>query len=76
MHKNIFSVRGRIPLGCKAGLEDCEHSVSVMIRDFRGWINVLCVTPLLPRQEKRRIREAAPVCDKAKGYFEPFYLKT
>lgn len=76
MHKNIFSVCGRISLGCKVGLEDCEHSVAVMIQDFKGWTNVLCVTPLLPRQEKKRIREAPLVCDKAMGYFEPFYLKT
>lgn len=47
---HLLCVYGSISLGCKVGLEEYEHSVPLMMWDFRGRINVLCVTQQLPRQ--------------------------
>lgn len=53
-----------------------NNPVPLTVQDFRGWINVFCVTPSVSREGGwRRVKETPLVCEKAMGCFNTFYLE-
>lgn len=76
IHKNTSYIPGRISRGCNVGLEECAPSGPVTTQDCRGWPNVPCVTPLLPRQGEQRRSEAAVTRGwQRNGLFGALFLK-